>query len=798
MSARTQNGTAARAHTAEEAGKTSGALVCVRQAVAPWQSLFNLRSGQFADFLQRRRDQLERFGAIQEQLVAALHRMVPLAHSDGSRRYLLRAKRATYNGRPVVYEDSTNGGSLHELIDSYNAARTTLEADAARAQAEGEAECAARLDAIAKDDRFRLACQYASPDLWEDLTRGGPRRVPVLKSRDLGIWSYAVKLITKANPQHIFSELSFPKATGVCGEPGHEIVVNLNVLVGLERHLLATAVDDECVWLCMRAARRTPDGYEVWTCDHRRTKAYHIPNGPAVEAVFRFFEERRRESNRPVGTQRAWIQYACGSAHMSQRKAVSVIDHLVNRGVVLRYLITNFRELDARLTAGSHASEIAGRRSIRYHLATISTRELHDLARQVPDRWAPTGDASCYFVNSYRDYTGSAHEAVVDHVVPFLSAIKPCFAAYHNRSASERVIATLIAGCLSECGKASVHYLDLLKYCLRRESSGTALTRIDECPDAQGEWSALCAEHGALSDARVAELAMMAPKYGSEPSMCFVGPVDYAELRFFVSNVWAGNRRFIGRYRMKRRKATLAGPATSNEEAVRVELVAPAARNLNFTVPAFSVGCGFEGRYSHAFESWIDPSDVSVELIAERVVYRQTSIGRELRFHYRGFLLADYLPLHYQLLLVGNCDTFTNPFLGRATARLTDLVQRPALWYGPVCLRRRRWEIGREAWTHLRRCASHWQLGLELNRWLPAHTGVDQSLWYYRARYFDRERTKPRLLDLQNLASIAQFRRVIGADPPPDLLLFTVMEPGPDQFLERGGDRFFTELMIEV
>jgi hypothetical protein len=296
----------------------------------------------------------------------------------------------------------------------------------------------------------------------------------------------------------------------------------------------------------------------------------------------------------------------------------------------------------------------------------------------------------------------------------------------------------------------------------------------------------------------------------TQRDLCFNGPVDYDTGDFYISNVFQGDGRFASRYLLCRGRRRFARPRPSADDGVStasnlpqdvidVELVAPPIPNLNYIVPRFPTGCGFEARYSHAYRLWISPGDIDVRAEGERVVYAHAITGHRLRMHYRGFMLAQFLPSEYQLLLAGHGDAFVNPFLRDPAVTLSGLQHQEELRYGVVYLRREAWDVAASLLRQqvhgptdeLRRAA-------ELRAWMRDNLRSDVDQWYYSLYRSGGAPGKPRLIDLSSPVSSIAFSREVTTNADGLVISFSPMAPGVSHLSERGGVRFMTEHMLEV
>ena len=214
-----------------------------------------------------------------------------------------------------------------------------------------------------------------------------------------------------------------------------------------------------------------------------------------------------------------------------------------------------------------------------------------------------------------------------------------------------------------------------------------------------------------------------------------------------------------------------------------------------------TAGCGLEARYSHLFETWIDPSDVVIELSSEGIRFYDTRSGVRLKFHFFGALLADSLIAPYQLLLLEHADFYKNPFEWPTSSLEPGAVAQhiPGLHYGQVCLRREQWFIRSSEIKRILAQREPLLATAELRDTVRALTGIQSEHWFYRLLSAGRGENKPRFLDLCSPLSILTLRKTLRSLPPESVLSFTEMRPGPQSgmFCNKDGP-VSTELMIEI
>lgn len=790
------------------AGST-GRLLAVRKAGAPFGGPLNLRSGRFELLAEEWARASARLAGLRERLVEELFRAVPEALDRGRRRRLLQLKRDVHNERPLPALPRALPRGLRGDLESYSELLRRRERALADARREVFAETRRRIREALENPRLRLACRYSSPDLWRAIGEPDPGTDEGFSPAERGIYAYAAKLVAKANPFHLFSEVLFPPETGI--EPGGEVevVFDTELAFDLERRLLPAAGDPERVWMHLRPVRPDGGSHRFWVASSGGSRVVSLRASEPLRSVLSFFESRRRASGRPTGTRADWQAHLRHSHSSAERQPVHrLLRGLVDRGIVVEYLVTDFRDFPAQLRGLSDRFDPLLDVLRDWHLAPKTVRDLEGLDGELAAvENGPDGPRELrYFVNAYGRSGSGRHRAAAEAVSAHLADLKPLFSVEHNFSESDHVIHSFLRDFLERRPGASAPYLEALRHFLRHRDEIIRRYR-PEVYRPRGDrrrleaWRArAAAERGSLARERVLELSARARRLAEPRDLCFNGTFDHARGRFYVSNVFAGRGRFASRYVLRRPGETSPADPPS-PEAVDAELSVPPRPSLNFVVGAYPVGCGFDARFSHRYRRWIDAAEVVVTLRDGDVVYLEEGSGRRLRFHYRGFLLAQLLPAEYQLLLAGHADAFTNPFLrddGETTPG-PDAGTRhvPALFYGPVCLRRERWEVALEEVRALVRGDDVLRASLLLrDRIRQRMKGVDA--WYYRLPGGTGERPRPRFLDLRSPLSVHAFRRALKAAPEGGRVSLSPMEPPPEHLFEDGGSRFVTELMVEV
>ncbi len=784
-------------------------LLAVRVAGAAFNGGFHLRSSEFGALLEERTKLRAELVDLRSRLTDALYKAVPEARDRAARRRLLAIKRAVFNRRPVAEPTSEIPAELRSPLRRYQRLQGQLRDLFTKRSPAVVAEYRCQIEALLRDERFGLACRYASPDLYEELERGGRVAGEDLTNLERGLYSYAARFVSKANPFHLFAAICFPPASGIETDGAHEIVLDTGLLLALERRLLTSTRDSRRVWMFLRTFVRQDEAFQFWVPSGNGFRVVSLPADELSNLVVDFFDHRHRWNRKPVGTREELHQFARSRLAPAQMDDVGrYVSALLRQGILVEYLMTDFNHFATSLSGIDPAYDAAVETLQRHHLARAAAadlRRVHTELEEAGKAIAPEGSTNTYFVNSYRPLETADYETAAAGLFDDLDDLKPLFSVRHNFATNDYVIRAYLRDCLRHRGEKRLPFLDVLRHFLRHreaiiERYQPSSHRSAGERERRAAWGArLASLAGRLSRADLAELAAVPWVPETAPDLCFNGPFDFVERIYYPTNVFAGGGRFASRYLLHRRHDT-SGERPRSHGVIDVELAVAPQPNLNYVVRSFTTGCGFEARYSHRYERWIDPADVTIEEDGNgRVIYRQRSSGDQLRFYYGGFLLAQFLPAEYQLLLVGHADSFQNPFLGLESNPGDGHLRHDAgLYYGSVCLRRECWGLSRTLLAEIPREDDLLRYAAVLRDWLHERLGVEEDEWYYRALGAGPKGYKPRLLDLRNPLGAADFRRLVAALPANAAVALSVMKPSPDHLFRHSGERYVTELMVEI
>lgn len=759
----------------------SARLLAVRRSAGGWRSPFNVRS---PDLAQRQREQSEERRAVERlkaQILADLYEAVPRTTSSQERGRLLRCQRSIYKGLDVSVDTLPACGSLRRSVCTYESRRLALLLATAELQRHEIASFKRRIDELKRCTVFQLACCYASPDLWADIQLSSDRVRPDLTTQDRGIAAYAAKFLIKANPQHLFTEVDCDGTEDV-GETGarHEIVVALDLLMRVESNAVRDNPHHPNFWLAPAFQRDRCGTYVLLNQKGGRGESLiHLKANFSLDILAGFFAQRRAAAAAPVAAQHEWLAYATIDAQLKEDEAWQLVDSAVGAGLIQRYAVADFRDVSV-LLAHLKADDWL-RPLISHHLKRLTTTELITLDASLP-AVTPSGlpKSAQYFVNTYFR-SSRRFDRVVAEAAPYLAQLRPLFA---NQEAPEwrRRLQQRLCRLCQDRGTQRLPYLDVLR--------GVAKAVIDEPVREQRprSFQHLC---GKLSAGTVDALVQAASAAHVPNSICFRGPIDPTAGAFYLEAALEGGGRFVGRYHLARERRD---GAEETAKVWQVELVARAPRNLNLVAPAYDTGCGFEARWSHRYSRWLDPEDIDLIVDSGGVRYAHSRTDRAIAFSYRGLMLARFLPVSLQLLLLSHRDTYDNPFRAIPPAEVDGVQFTKGVSFGPVHLRRDTWWVPKDlVQTWLRGNAV--DAAGTLRAALPRPTNDSAEQWFVTTYQQERQHSKPRFVDTANVATVIELSRACQREWT--VAAFSRCEPSPECW-PADDDAHFTELLIEA
>jgi len=779
------------------------ALLAVRRAAWPLRHAL-LRSPHF-DAMDTQIVAIDaEVASLGAELVQSLYARVPSAGTATNRRRLLAIKRAVFNHKHLPSDAAAI--SAQDDVELWSALRRYGELlQRRRAALDGTAtvvdEVRRALAERASGLDFRLAVAASSSTLYARLESADhlPR---AFSARDRSLYAYVCRFATKVNPLHLFTHLvpgAYLKLADHASRGPKsarcEIVFDVEDVLALEGRLLSGSVGAARVRLALCPMARKNGRWQLWLKREQGWCAATIANLPLIERLQELYAERSGQgSSRNFTRAELAERLLVGEDPAGAARMDAAIESLIERGLLRPYLMDDLasparamRDLDASVEPLLDCLE-------RWHLARVSPRELPEIDRQLAAASADLADGVKlrYHVNSYADDDlGAAEEATRALIAP-LTELKTVLTVEHNFSPVERVVEAFYREELREGARRP--YLDLLATFLRHRLK--IVERFSwgrETPQYEVLVQRCRSLSGRLEPEQLLELRS-GIRTGPQRSVCFVGAFDYVERRFYLNNTFTGDRRFASRYLLTRGREATA--PESSQRALDVELAVPPEHNLNFVVRRYDSGLGFDNRWAHGYRQWLEPAQIDVVLRDGEPIFLDSASGRQVRFQYRGFLLAQYLPIEYQLLLGKHADCYCNPFAeDPVPSRSGEVEHRAALEFGPVCLRREAWWAPTATVAQLLGDSDPVRATLSLRSWVRARL-APVDLWFYRLPNVGRHGEKPRLLDLASPLSTVAFRRALAGGST--YVALSPMEPVPDGLCQIDGEGYVAELMIEI
>ncbi len=750
----------------------------------------------------------ERIAHQRRDLTDAIHRRIPQSERF-VRRELLALKRALFSGRDLALMARPG-----ELVPP-DIAHPSVELSAFAAAL--EALVAERIPQIleeireavvhALDDReFRLAIAAASPDLAADLTPAKLHTEEVFAVAR-GVSTYAARFFSKANPFHAFARIDPSVRGDVPATSGYEIVLDHVHLRDLERRVVEWAGLRPDLFVAIAPHQVGNDHYQFWVHKGGGLAIVRLRSSAALDALVTWFADSHRLGS-PCARLHEISTYLATQAEEASSDAISNwLLRLSDLGVLTLYGISDFDRFAEELSelANNHADlsdEVHFLGSVHRTIVDLDGLEAATRRLSSPSRSGANQGPIPFRVNALFEAEASRYHEAAAEVASDLRRLAPLFAVEHNFSATRRRMAAFYRSRLAARQGARSPFLDLMAEYLAEE--GNALRVPPESLEMMSLRERCASLHGSIDESQLEDLLLrIAPVETTDrPSLCFNGPFDAVKRRYFVSNVFAGDGRFVSRYLVRQRTSRPARSAQSAD--LEVEVALPPWPDLNAVTPGCAIGCGFETRFAHRYAEWISPAAIEVALEAGTLVYRHRGSNRRLRLRYRGCLLSEFLPIEVQLLLLDQADAFHNPFLASDVPLAQETLEISEVRFRQVVVRRR--ELRVRASAILGDGTRHRNQGGDLVRdalrlrerirsILPEEFA---ELWFYRLLNGRGRLAKPRFLDLASPLSSEAFHRFLGRSSAVDTVCLSPLDPPIENCFVEHGQPWATELMIEV
>ncbi|MEL6821264.1 MAG: hypothetical protein AAFP70_05865, partial [Calditrichota bacterium] len=494
----------------------------------------------------------------------------------------------------------------------------------------------------------------------------------------------------------------------------------------------------------------------------------------------------------------------------------SLIEQLYKNKILLPYVFRDFNTFYEDLKAYDILSENQVSQLEELHLGFYPSGQLTDQLdkiQAVSAKTLPKLRGNTFFINSYieRETLQKYDPQNYRQISEDLKFLKPLFGPANGIELQHQALSNMVKEVLLKRNTTRIGYIELVVELMRNhmdEQFNYQIESLSEAPETLQK-NRVMEEVGRLSgnltenDFKAIYKTHKLEKVDS--AICFNGALNFSNTLFYLTNVWAGNRRFISRFLLKQRLPNGYYPETNDTQ--HIQLYELFGSNKNFTVRETHTGTGLFARFRHGFQHWLSPSDIIVEMKEDRVNYLHRLTGKRLNFHYYGFILLEQLPIEYKLLLLDKADIYTNYFTRVDGEKLPeeDFIYYPELRFKQIILRRHKWFISKRSVPTPAKSESHLLFAKRFKDWLQELLRSEDGRFYYRLlpRSKDQHASrrnlhKPMLLDLENPLSIFSFIKCLKAIKGNDLIEIEPMAPDVPDLLESQGEHYLTEIMMEV
>jgi hypothetical protein len=783
--------------------------VLVRSALASFDSIFNVSSPRWETLLDSYLGLVKQFESEQALVLALLYEAIPTS-DPLAKRVMIKAKRDVYNKRPATLPEGIAAPEeIIERLSAYNSLLADTQADLAREGAPMMHELRLKLSRLLDNELFAAAVSYSCPWLPSQLRKNIERPTCQFSNAERGLYGYAVKTFAKANPFYVFAGVGIQDPSDEFPEVGCEVILDTSLLLALEARLVGSypAAIGPYLALCSCAQM---DGYIKFLVATDTTfKILSLRRAPFIDGLLRYFRDNSR-----VHTLLGALEYLvdsgvvpCGQRENAERD----LHALAKLSIITSYWFRDFDHLRQDCPNNSHPDYEIVNRLATIHLSMISITSVPRLHAEM----ASLGDlsacepmsANSYYLNSYSKNLPDPTVLISDTIRKDLEEIRSLFVVT-NFSYESAAIEFWLEEQLRKAPHQRLRLVDLVEPFLRW-SQGVAPR---DAPTFRGHAAgrgalssvieAFSSYGGAISRAQLLQLDKALDKCNPSryrPSdLCVNGTYDTHGARFYLSNALVGYRRYVSRFR---RLHDVPGiPELENGDGVLdAQLVVPLKHNRDYGVAVWRTGTGFHTRERHRFADWLNLADLVIESRHDQLRYVDSRSGRVIRLHFCGYLLANYLPEIYKLLLVGHgdfCYIPGGPIPYKAVIR--DGPYQQGLFYGSICLRRPQWHIERRSFEKVLAEPNIFKATAELSIGLEAETHTGICEWYFRTVAPGKMSSKPRLLQSRNPLSVQAFRREVSRLPADGMVTLSAMEPSPECLRSSGGSPTVSEVLIKL
>lgn len=773
----------------------------------PFYGRYNVSSPSLIQALQAYDDAGRELARIQQMLLDTLYRAIPCTSEQAERSILLQAKRDVFGKRPVrVVSPTLTNELIVQMLEAYHWALNARASVLSGNRDQIVREIKAALDQLAQEPRFSVAVDYSCPWLLRRHHRTKHAHLQDFSEQERSLHSYATKFFSKANPFYTFAAIMPPEADP--SESGCiEIIINLSIVMSLEEECLRSPSSSNRKRLYLRSYYEEANALFFVVPEASRLRVVRLQRDAISAILISYFQSAGNAAT--AGHFLRHFQQQLPQEN--QAFAQALLSRLVDAGIVVEYLVTDFRRFGRDLAGIVPEMDDKIELLDRHHLCFTSPERLATVHSELHGCELPRTEEepNLYYVNSYCSVALEPLLPSIEEISKQLRSLAPLLTLRSNFSANAEVLRRYLTERLDEEPGKQLPLLRLAAEFLRNFNQNVSRHQVLPRTDADGstgaDFAALAMLENDISDSELCQLVnRMSPGKSEAGGLCLNGPFDFDSEIFYLTNIFAGNGRAFARYFLGRPSVPQSYLSKHNaKDVLHVQIAVPLHQNRNFVAPMLTAGCGLEARYSHLFKTWIDPSDVVIELSAEGIRYLHQKSGMRLAFHFFGVILAHYLIAPYQLLLLEHADFYENPFEWPASSSDLNFAGSvkhiPGLQYRSVGLRREQWLLHASEINRIVAQSEVLPATAELREMVHILTGVRSEYWFYKPLKSGKGENRPRFLDLCSPLSILTLRKTLRALPPESVLSLTAMRPGPQSgmFSDRDGP-VATELMIEI
>ncbi|MGH1364945.1 MAG: lantibiotic dehydratase [Calditrichia bacterium] len=786
-------------------------LLALRKSGESFSSVFNVKSDCFVELFQKQSRLQEKITSLQNELAELLHHAFRQNYDQKEhRRYILKIKRDIHNLRPVKHMDASFLG--HDCLDQLGTYSRLVEEKSEVLSQLNTApleEIRNNIGTLLRNEKFLSAIDYSNPELFAKLKKyqtGSSKKH--FSKLERSVYSYGLRFFSKANPLYVFSELWFAEELGIEIEQSCELSLHMNYILGIEEHLLSYAgVQEKDLLYCQNSLKRE-EKITFIIPDARAKRYLSISSNPLLDKIL-FFFHRQLPKEKSIGRLTEYLHSEFPNEDVEGLQ--NYVAALIKNKILVRYLVRDFSKfyVDLEQQLLSMEKQLKDYQEIHhghfdYSQLSQKTNDDQILDSQLRHK-APANYRSFYVDSYFKTSARGPNEKSFTETLQDLKQVKPLFLPNGNNRYMADNIVLLLKDILADKSCNSIPFLDFLDHCIQNSVNFSSL------PPAQNSARESFEQQSALLQKKLATLQgelekpileQLTQKYDApkiNPHLCFNGPFDYQNQRYYINNIWAGNGRFISRYLINQ-PGKRARKHANSSAGLNVQVYDFFDNsNKGYTVTPFDVGFGMNARFKHLFKEWLTPEEIQLSLDGDQVIYSKAGSGQRIHFYYLGFALISGLATEYQILLANKNDFYLNSFADWIIPHADANPFQPGLTYGQICLRRDRWYIPGKEIPALIPADNTVSCAMRLLSW--AERTLDNSCRYYYFRTAGnatRFAHKPMFLDVQNPLSVSNFYTRIAQNDPNSFVCFERMEPPINNLYEYEKQKYLTEVMLEV